>query len=53
LAATNRNLEDMIKTGEFREDLYYRLNVFPLSIPPLRMRAEDIPQLVYYFIDKF
>jgi PAS domain S-box-containing protein len=50
LAATNRNLEEMIKTGEFREDLYYRLNVISLSLPPLRDRKEDINLLTEYFI---
>ncbi|MBP1764297.1 MAG: tyrR [Firmicutes bacterium] len=53
LAATNRNLEDMIAQNRFREDLYYRLNVIPLFIPPLRERTEDIPLMVQYFIRKF
>jgi Nif-specific regulatory protein len=53
IAATNRNLEEMIKKGEFREDLYYRINVFPIFIPPLRERRNDIPLLVDYFIEKF
>ncbi|MCY6372012.1 sigma 54-interacting transcriptional regulator [Clostridium ganghwense] len=52
IAATNRNLEEMIKKEEFREDLYYRLNVIPVYIPPLRDRLEDIPSLVTFFIDK-
>lgn len=52
IAATNKNLEDMIKNKEFREDLYYRLNVIPIFIPPLRERMEDIPALVNYFIYK-
>lgn len=52
IAATNRNLEDMIKKEKFREDLYYRLNVIPIYIPPLRDRLEDIPMLVNYFINK-
>jgi transcriptional regulator of aroF, aroG, tyrA and aromatic amino acid transport len=52
IAATNRNLEEMIKEKIFREDLYYRLNVIPLYIPPLRSRLEDIPSLVMHFINK-
>jgi len=53
IAATNRNLEEMVRTREFRSDLYYRLNVFPIRIPPLRERAEDIPPLVFYFAQRF
>src|SRR6201997_901523 len=53
VAATNRDLEKMIATREFRSDLYYRLHVFPIRIPPLRKRKEDIPQLVSYFVQKF
>lgn len=50
IAATNRNLPELIKEGKFREDLWYRLNVFPIEIPPLRQRRDDIPALVDYFI---
>jgi formate hydrogenlyase transcriptional activator len=53
VAATNRDLEQMIAVREFRSDLYYRLHVFPIRIPPLRERKEDIPQLVSYFVQKF
>ncbi|KYH27312.1 MULTISPECIES: sigma 54-interacting transcriptional regulator [Clostridium] len=52
IAATNRNLEQMVQEGKFRQDLYYRLNVIPIFIPPLRERTEDIPNLVSFFIDK-
>jgi len=53
IAATNRDLEKMVASREFRSDLYYRLHVFPIRIPPLRDRKEDIPQLVSYFVQKF
>ena len=53
IAATNRNLEKMVENREFRSDLYYRLNVFPIRIPPLRERPEDIPLLVRYFTQKY
>lgn len=53
VAATNRDLEKMIQQREFRQDLYYRLNVFPIRIPPLRERPEDIPLLVSYFTQKY
>ena len=52
VAATNRDLEQMVKDGEFREDLYYRLNVIPIDLPPLRKRGEDIKLLVNFFLDR-
>jgi transcriptional regulator with GAF, ATPase, and Fis domain len=53
VAATHRNLDDMVARDEFRSDLYYRLNVFPLMLPPLRARREDIQVLVMHFVEKF
>jgi two-component system response regulator PilR (NtrC family) len=52
LAATNRNLEKAVKDGEFREDLYYRLNVLHIHLPPLRQRAEDLPELARHFVER-
>ncbi|MDQ0163353.1 sigma-54 interaction domain-containing protein [Bacillus alveayuensis] len=52
ISATNKDLESLVKKGEFREDLYYRLNIIPIKIPPLRERQEDIPLLAHYFLDK-
>jgi transcriptional regulator with PAS, ATPase and Fis domain len=52
IAATNRDLEAMVKDGRFREDLYYRLNIIPMTIPPLRNRRSDLPPLIDYFIGK-
>src|SRR5467141_3227295 len=52
VAATNQDLRQMVRDGEFREDLYYRLNIFPVSLPPLRERKADIPEFVRYFIEQ-
>ena len=52
ISATHRNLEERVRAGKFREDLWYRLNVFPIRIPPLRQRKEDIPALVHYLVEK-
>lgn len=53
VAATNGNLLEQVEKGDFRGDLYYRLNVIPISVPPLRQRRDDIPQLVGHFIEKY
>jgi transcriptional regulator with GAF, ATPase, and Fis domain len=53
IAATHRDLKQMVKDGQFRSDLFYRLHVFPLLVPPLRDRPEDIPMLVRHYVDKY
>ena len=52
ISATNKNLEALVRSGDFREDLWYRLNIFPIMIPPLRQRTEDIPALVHHIVEK-
>ena len=53
ISATNKNLEDAVKEGRFREDLYYRLVVYMIPLPPLRVRKEDIPLLINHFLKKY
>ena len=53
MATTNRNLEEEVRRGRFRQDLFYRLNVFPITVPPLRQRREDIPVMVQAFIERY
>ena len=53
IAATNKNIQEEIHSGRFREDLYFRINVIPIFVPPLRERIEDLPELIGYFMDKF
>ena len=53
ISATNKDLEKLVAENKFREDLFYRLNVFPLNIPPLRDRRDDVPELIEHFVEKF
>ncbi len=53
ISATHKDIENMVKTGEFRQDLYYRINVFPVTIPPLRQRREDLPELIKDFLERY
>jgi transcriptional regulator with PAS, ATPase and Fis domain len=53
IAATNKNIEEMVASRKFREDLYYRLNVVPIHIPPLRERRDDMVPLIFYFLERF
>jgi len=53
VATTNRDLEEEVRQGRFRQDLFYRLNVFPITVPPLRLRKDDIPLMVQSFIERF
>ena len=53
VAATNRDLAEMVRNGSFREDLYYRLNVYPITVPPLRQRSADIAPMTEYFVERY